>query len=97
MSDEPKSAIELAMERLRQKDLEAGVEEKPLSDEQRAAIAEVRQVYEAKVAELEILHRSKLARVRDLAEHDEAERDYRRDRERLNSERDTRIEKLRND
>jgi hypothetical protein len=56
-SDGPKSAFELAMERLRQKDREEGVVERPLSTEQKAAIAEARKVYESKVAEREILHR----------------------------------------
>ena len=51
MAEGPKSAYELAMERLRQKDREAGVEERPLSDEQKAAIADARQVYQARMAE----------------------------------------------
>ena len=37
-SDGPKSAFELAMERLRQKDREEGVVERPLSTEQKAAL-----------------------------------------------------------
>ena len=47
MSDDaPKSAYELAMERLRKKDREAGDDDdRPLSDVQKAAIAEVRQFY----------------------------------------------------
>ena len=36
--DGPKSAYELAMERLRQKDKEASVDDRPLTDEQKAAI-----------------------------------------------------------
>jgi hypothetical protein len=40
----PKSALELAMERLRQKDKESNATERPLTDEQKAAIAEVRQM-----------------------------------------------------
>ena len=62
MSDEeaPKSALELAMARLRQKDKDAGIEEKPVTHEQRAKIAEVRKFYEAKLAEREILHKSAL-------------------------------------
>ncbi len=40
--DAPKTAFELAMERLRQKDREVGVEERPLTDEQKTRIAEVR-------------------------------------------------------
>jgi hypothetical protein len=42
--DRPKSAFELAMERLRQKDKEASVDDRPLSDEQKAAIAEARSI-----------------------------------------------------
>ena len=50
--DKPmKSSYELAMERLRKKDQEAGVEAKPVSETQKAAIAEIRNFYEAKMAE----------------------------------------------
>ena len=45
MSDAPKSALELVMERLRKKDAETGVTETTLTDEQRAAIAEARSVH----------------------------------------------------
>ena len=44
---------------------EEGVEERPLTDEQRAEIAEARNQYEARVAEREILHRDALLRARD--------------------------------
>ena len=61
MSDDaPKSAFELAMQRLQQKDKEANVGDRPLTDAQKAAIAEVRQVFTAKSAEREILHRAAL-------------------------------------
>jgi len=60
--DEPKSALELAMERLRKKDAESGAESRPLTDAQRASIAEVRNFYEAKAAEVEVLHQSALRR-----------------------------------
>jgi len=49
-----KSSYELAMERLRKKDAEAGRVETPLTGEQRAAIAEARSLYAAKAAEAEI-------------------------------------------
>ena len=49
-SDAPKSALELAMERLKKIDAEAGVTEQTLTDAQRAAIAEARNVYESRVA-----------------------------------------------
>jgi len=98
MSDEArplKSAIELAMERLQQKDAEAGLASRPLTDEQKAAIAEVRNVYEAKIAEVEVMHRSKLRATADPGEREGLEQTYRRDRERLVSERDAKVEKLR--
>ena len=65
MSDDgPKSAFELAMERLRQKDTEARIDDRPLTDEQKAAIAEGRQFYKSKVAEREILHQAALRNAR---------------------------------
>jgi hypothetical protein len=97
MSDEgaPKSAYELAMERLRKKDADDGVEQKELTDTQRAAIAETRNFYEAKLAEREVLHQSSVRRTQDPEALAALERDYRRDRERLTSERDAKIERLR--
>ena len=91
----PKSAYELAMERLQKKDREDGVENRPLTDEQRQDIAEIRKTYEARFAEREILHRSALRKTEDPAEHETLEEQYRRDRERLGSERDRKIEKVR--
>ncbi len=93
--DAPKSAYEIAMERLRKKDKEAGVEERPLSEEQRSAIADVRKVYEAKLAEREILHRSELAKTYEPEAREKLEEEYRRDRERLASDRDRKIEEIR--
>lgn len=95
MSDKPKSAVELAMERLRQKDAEAGVTAVALTDEQRAAIAEVRNAAQAKLAHAEVMHQSdrrKAADAESLAVMDEG---YRRDRERIISDREARIDKIR--
>jgi hypothetical protein len=91
----PKSAYELAMERLRKKDQEAGVEERRLTDEQRAAIADVRRVYEARIAEREILHRSKLAETADPEARAKLEDEYRRDRERIATDRDRKLDEAR--
>jgi len=91
----PKSAYELAMERLRSRDAEAGIEQKSLTDQQKATIAEIRNFYQAKLAELEVLHHGKLKTVLDPEERAARESEYRRDRERLNSERDAKIEKAR--
>jgi hypothetical protein len=93
---EPKSAYELAMERLRKKDAEEGVEHRPLTDEQKAAIAEVRSQYEAKIADLEIRHQPvAFASAVDPDATAELEAEYRRQRQRLVEERDWKIEKIR--
>ena len=93
--DGPKSALELAMERLRKKDKEAGVDATPVTDAQRAAIAEARSVSEAKLAEREILFRSKMAVIREPEAREVLEQEYRRDRERITSDRDRKIEEIR--
>ena len=96
MSDEaPKSAYEIAMERLRRKDKDAGIEERSVNDEQRAAIADLRRVYEAKLAEREIMHQAALRKTDDPEAQAALEEEYRRDRERLGSERDRKIEQIR--
>lgn len=93
---EPKSAYELAMERLRQKDAEQGVERRVLTDQQRSEIAEVKSLYEARIAEREIVHESQKAKAAaDAAALEVVEEEYRRDRDRLIRERDSRIEKIR--
>ena len=93
----PKSAIELAMERLRKKDADAGIVTTPMTDEQKAAMAEVRSVYDAKIAEQQILQDAALRRMYgvDPAEVAEVERQFRREKEHLASERDAKIEKIR--
>ena len=96
MSDEsPKSAVEIAMERLRQKDVQNGVERRPLTDQQKAAIAEVRNLYEAKLAQEEVMHQSALARTFDPDARTTLQDEYRRSRERLVSERDAKVERIR--
>lgn len=96
MTDEsPKSSYELAMERLRRKDAEAGVEERAVSDEQKAEIAEIRRVYAAKVAEAEILHKSKVLAVFDADARTLLDEGHRRDLERLREEQERKLEKVR--
>jgi hypothetical protein len=98
MSDEaPKSALELAMERLKKQDAEAGVVEHKLTDAQKAAIAEARSVHESRVAELQILHRAKQLTAVDPQEIERIEQEYRRDLDRLASDRDGKIRKIRQD
>jgi hypothetical protein len=96
MSDQaPKSAYELAMERLRRRDAEAGVVEQPLTAAQKDAIAEARNVCEAKLAEMLILHRAARARAQDPAALAELDEHHRRDVQRATDDRDRRIARIR--
>jgi hypothetical protein len=93
--ESPKSSYELAMERLRKKDREAGIEERAVTDAQREEIAEIRRVYEARLAEREILQQASVRRTLDPESVAALEEEYRKDRERLCSERDKKIEEAR--
>ena len=93
--DAPKTAFELAMERLRQKEQAAGVSERPLTDAQKAAIGEARSVHQARVAEREILHRDAVARAASYDEIDRLGEELRRDLDRLASDRDRKIDEIR--
>jgi len=93
--DTLKSAYELAMERFKKKDAEAGIERTPLTDDQKAEIADLRTRYQAKIAELEILHRGETAAMVDPMAREEAEANYRQERGRLERERDSKIEQVR--
>jgi hypothetical protein len=92
-----KSAYEIAMERLRRKDHDEGIDEsKPLEDAQKERIADLRREAKAKLAEMEILHRKDLAgtggdpeKIRKLDEN------YRIDRGRVESRLESEIEKVR--
>lgn len=83
------------MERLRLKDEEAGVTSRPLTDAEKAAIAEIRNFYEAKIAEQQVLHDSRVRQLPDPAAREALDAEWRADRERLTSERDRKIEKIR--
>ena len=93
--DSPKSALDIVLERLRQKDAAAGTEQKALTDAQRSAIAEVRSIYDAQVAERKIMHRSSVDSVFDPAVIEERELELRRDLERFERERDEKITRIR--
>ena len=93
--EKPKSAVELAMERMRRKDADSGVAEQPPTEEQKAAISEARSLHASKVAEAEILHRSKLAGLMDPADRGQIEEVYRRDLARLRDDLERKIGKIR--
>ncbi|HEX3644281.1 MAG TPA: hypothetical protein VHT95_01670 [Vicinamibacterales bacterium] len=94
--DKPlKSSLELAMERLAKKDADAGITNTPVTEAQKAAIAEARNFYDAKIAELEVLHQSKVNATFDPAERETLDQQYRREREHLTTERDNKVARLR--
>jgi len=93
--DAPKSAIELAMARLEQKDTAAGTTETPLTEAQKAAIADTRQVYAARRAQAEIMHASSLASVVDMDSLQRLQEGFRRDTDRMTRELDEKIATIR--
>ena len=96
MSDgAPKSAFELAMEKLKQRDEATGVETVELSGAQVAAIADARSTYSAQVAECEILIESALAATVDPNAREELQANQRRDLARFAADRDRKIARAR--
>jgi hypothetical protein len=95
MSDAPKSALELAMERLKKKDADAGIEQTALTDQQRAAIAEARSIYEARVAERRIMHQSQTAAIFDPQELELHREHLVRDLSQFETDRDAKIKNIR--
>ena len=96
MADKPlKSAFELAMDRLKAKDVAHGVEKAtPLTKAQKSRIEALRNETQAKLAELEILHRSNVAATSDPAAIAKLEEHYAIDRGRAVSRGDTEIAKI---
>jgi hypothetical protein len=102
MSDPPpkdraprvKSAYELALERLEGQGIERPREES-LSDDQRAKVGDLRRQAEAKLAELEILHRDRLRKIADPEAREKEEEEYVRERRRIEEQRDAKIGKAR--
>lgn len=88
-----KSAYEAALERLAAQGIE-GPREQALSADVKAEIAEVRRHADAKLAELEILHRNRLRTLYDPASRQEEEDDYLRERRRIEGDRDRKIETI---
>ena len=89
-----KSAYELALERLEQRGIDRPRQE-ALSDSEREQVAEIRRRAEAKVAELEILHKDRLAKIADSSQRKEEQEDFERERQRIEADRDRKIETIR--
>jgi len=90
--DEPKSAIELAMEKLRARDDFA---ETPLTDVQKAEIADTRSLYRAKIAELEIHEETKMKQAATLEEFETLKEALSKEKERLNQQMEDKVQKIR--
>lgn len=94
--DEPKSAFELAMEKLAKKDRQKG-EKSPatLTQKQKEEIAECRSRAKAQLAEMEILFRStREAAAADPEALKKAEEEYARERRRVEERRDDKIARI---
>ena len=89
-----KSAYELALERLDAQGIERPREAR-LSEATKRAIAEARKATEAKLAELDILHRDKMKRLEEPAKREEQEEYYRREQERIRAEGEAAVARLR--
>jgi hypothetical protein len=89
-----KSAYELALERMEAMGVERPNQE-ALSDETKAAIADARRFTEAKLAELEILHRDKMAKLDDATKLAEQDEFYRLEKERLTADGEAKVARLR--
>jgi hypothetical protein len=95
MGKKPKSAYDLAMERLATADRESGVKETSVSGVQNEAIAEARRIAASRLAEQEILFRDTMRKTVDPVERDKAEGEYRISRKRIEDDRDRAIESIR--
>lgn len=94
MSDEgaPKSAFELAMEKLK---AQGGYEERKLTGKQKAQIADIRSRCRARIAQAEIEHQSKLATVGSYEELEKLKTELAREKERLNAEMEEKVQEVR--
>ena len=94
----PKSAYELAMERLTAQDRAEGIEQRSLSASQKERIAEIRQKAKADMAEVRILRDKSIADAlgdpEKLAKIDEH---YEIDRRRIESRLETHVQQVRED
>lgn len=96
MTDEaPKSAYELAMARLKQKDADTGTVDTPLTEAQRAAIADVRQVYAARRAQAEIMLTAARATAHDVETLGRLNEEFRRDTDRMARELEEKVAAIR--
>src|SRR5207245_3208629 len=93
--DTPKSAYEIALEKLKRQDRERGEQATvPLTSEQKERIAEIRRRHEARLAELEILFSSERGKALASGEPEaieKVEKEYAQERERVTAQREREV------
>ena len=89
---EPKSSVELAMEKLRAR---GDFPDNPLSDEQKAEIAEIRSQCRAKIAEWEIKQQDKIRQATSFEELEGFKEELAREKTRLNENMEAEVQKVR--
>ncbi len=90
--DEPKSAVELAMEKLRAR---GDFTETSLTDAQKAEIADIRSLYQSKIAELEIHEAAKMKQAATLEELETLKEALAKEKQRLNQEMEDKVKEVR--
>ena len=95
MGKKPKTAFDLAMERLNAEDRESGTKETTLSAKQKEEIAEARRIASSRLAEREILFKDSMRKTPEPAEREKAEGEYQIDRQRINDDCERAIEAIR--
>lgn len=89
-----KSAYELALERMESQGIERPDAGK-LGDDVKARMAEVRAKADAELAQVEILHRQRLAKASSYGEREQENEEYAIDRRRIEEARDRKLAELR--
>ena len=90
--DEPKTAVELAMEKLEARD---DFKEVKLTDEQKVEIADIRSCYRAQIAELEIQHEGQVPAVGSFEEAEVLRAELKKEKQRLEEEMEERVSDVR--
>ena len=90
--DEPKTAVELAMEKLEARD---DFKEVKLTDEQKVEIADIRSRYRAQIAELEIQHEGQVPAVGSFEEAEVLRAELKKEKQRLEEEMEERVSDVR--
>src|SRR5271169_4954290 len=95
MKDRQKTSFELAMERLKAEDREAGTKKETPLTKKKGAIAEARRIATARLAEREILFKDAMKKMADAEARAAAEREYQIDRQRINDDCERAVEEIR--